>query len=41
MLTEQERQFNDILVGLADELDIPPSKYKQAVDRYSTVGNWT
>jgi hypothetical protein len=40
MLTEKERQFNDILVGLADELDIPPSKYKQAVDRYSTVGNW-
>ncbi|MGA1979236.1 MAG: nucleotidyltransferase [Sedimentisphaerales bacterium] len=40
MLTEKERQFNDILVGLAEELDIPPSKYKQAVDRYSAVGNW-
>lgn len=40
MLTKEQRQFNDILVNLAEELDIPPSKYKQAVDRYSAVGKW-
>lgn len=39
-LTEVEMQFNEILEDVADSLDIPPSKYKQAVDRYSAVGNW-
>lgn len=38
MLTD--RELNDVLVNLANELDIPPSKYKQAVDRYTAVGGW-
>lgn len=29
-----------LLQQVAEELDIPPSKYKQAVDRYTAVGNW-
>jgi len=29
-----------ILRQLAEELDIPPSKYQQAVERYSAVGRW-
>jgi len=40
MLNSEQRQFNDILINFAEELDIPPSKYKQAVERYSAVGNW-
>lgn len=35
-----DRELNDVLVDLANELDIPPSKYKQAVERYSAVGDW-
>ena len=35
-----DRELNDVLVDLANELDIPPSKYKQAVERYSVVGDW-
>ncbi|MCA9130246.1 MAG: nucleotidyltransferase [Planctomycetales bacterium] len=31
---------NSILRQLAEELDIPPSKYKQAVERYTSVGRW-
>lgn len=31
---------NSILQDIAQELDIPPSKYKQAVERYMSVGNW-
>lgn len=38
MLTD--RELNEVLVSLADELDIPPGKYKQAVDRYTAVGDW-
>ncbi len=40
MLNEREQQLSDVLDLLAGSLDIPPSKYKQAVDRYSAVGNW-
>jgi len=29
-----------LLQQIAEELDIPPSKYRQAVDRYSAVGRW-
>lgn len=29
-----------ILRSIAEELDIPPSKYKEAVERYTSVGNW-
>lgn len=38
MLTD--RELNKILVNLAEELDISPTKYKQAVDRYTAVGDW-
>lgn len=31
---------DSLLEMLAKELDIPPSKYQQAVDRYTTVGRW-
>lgn len=37
-LTEVEMQFNEILEDIADSLDISPSKYKQAVDRYTAIG---
>ena len=33
-------QYNEFLGNLAEELDIPPSKYQQAVDRYAAVGKW-
>lgn len=29
-----------LLQQIAEELDIPPSKYRQAVERYTTVGRW-
>lgn len=29
-----------ILREIAEELDIPPTKYKEAVDRYTAVGKW-
>ena len=31
---------NSILQDIAEELDIPPSKYQQAVERYTSVGKW-
>lgn len=40
MLSEREKRFNKILRDLADSLDIPPSKYKQALERYEAVGRW-
>lgn len=32
--------YNELLVNISEELDIPPSKYQQAVDRYKAVGRW-
>jgi len=40
MITETEQILSDFLSYLAKELDIPPSKYKQAVERYEAVGDW-
>ena len=40
MLTEREQRLNDILQSLAEALDIPVSKYTQAVERYKAVANW-
>lgn len=37
---EQKNQINDILESLTDELDIPESKYNEAIKRYEAVGNW-
>ncbi len=31
---------NTLLRQVAEELDIPPSKYKEAVERYTAVGSW-
>lgn len=39
-MTDRTVQFEKILVGIAESLDIPPSKYKQAVDRYKSIGSW-
>ena len=33
-------RYNQFLENLSDQLDIPPSKYQQAVDRYQAVGKW-
>ncbi|MEH6472217.1 MAG: nucleotidyltransferase [Halopseudomonas sp.] len=33
-------QYNSFLESVAQDLDIPPSKYQQAVDRYKSVGRW-
>jgi len=37
---EQKKYFNKIFVNIADSLDIPESKYKEAVSRYEEIGNW-
>ena len=31
---------DSILVNIAEDLDIPPGKYKEAVERYTSVGQW-
>ena len=35
-----QNQYNELLENISEELDIPPSKYQQAVERYKSVGNW-
>ena len=35
-----EGELLQILRDLADELDVPPAKYKEAQDRYEAVGTW-
>ncbi len=37
---ELRQNYNKVLENLAVELDISPSKYQQAVQRYTSVGNW-
>ncbi len=37
---EETIQHNQLLENLAEALDISPTKYMQAVQRYTTVGNW-
>jgi len=34
------KQYNRFLEQVASDLDISPSKYQQAVDRYKSVGKW-
>ena len=34
------QQLNQILTDLANELDVPPSKYKEAKEHYEAVGDW-
>jgi len=38
MLTREENHVDHLLRGISEALDIPPSKYKQAVERYKSVG---
>ncbi len=33
-------QYSRFLEKVAEEIDIPPSKYQDAVDRYQSVGRW-
>lgn len=40
MLNERQINLNENLNNLAEKLDIPPSKYKDAVERYTAIGNW-
>lgn len=37
---EVRDQYNSFLENLSDGLDIPPSKYQQAVERYDAVGRY-
>ncbi len=34
------KRFDELLSDLAAELDVPPSKYREAKDRYDAVGAW-
>ena len=34
------RTHSDVLQRIAEELDIPPSKYEDAVSRYESLGRW-
>ncbi|QPJ65379.1 MAG: nucleotidyltransferase [Candidatus Nitrohelix vancouverensis] len=40
MTTELQTDHNQLFKNIQRELDISPSKYQQAVDRYTAVGNW-
>ena len=40
MNDEIRSRYNRFLENLSDKLDIPPSKYQQAVERYQAVGKW-
>jgi trans-aconitate methyltransferase len=39
-MDDVRKQYNQLLENLSKELDIPPSKYQQAVERYQAVGTW-
>lgn len=36
----RKAEATELLRDLANELDVPPSKYKEAQDRYDAVGDW-
>ena len=40
MLNDKNKMLGQILQHVGEALDIPPSKYKQAVERYTAVGEW-
>jgi len=40
MTVVNSEKYNDILRQTADNLDISPTKYQEAVDHYTAVGNW-
>ena len=37
---ENRKRLNRILRDLADEIDVPPSKYREAKEHYDAVGAW-
>lgn len=39
-MSDIQNQYNELLENISNELDIPPSKYQQAVERYKSVGKW-
>lgn len=39
-MTIELKKFSHFLEQVASEIDIPPGKYKDAVDRYEAVGRW-
>jgi hypothetical protein len=39
-MEEQKQKLSKILINIADSLDIPESKYEEAVSRYKTIGEW-
>ena len=40
MTTQNRQTLGHIFSGLADELDVPQSKYEDAKERYEAVGEW-
>lgn len=39
-MTIDKNTYADFLERVAEDIDIPPAKYKEAVDRYEAVGHW-
>ncbi len=39
-MTIDTEKYNRFLDSVAEEIDIPPSKYQDAVERYQSVGKW-
>ena len=37
---ENRKRLNRILHDLSNELDVPPSKYREAKEHYNAVGAW-
>ena len=35
-----KQKYSRFLENIAQEIDIPPSKYQEAVDRYQSIGRW-
>jgi hypothetical protein len=40
MITDLMTKYNKLLESFAEDLDITPAKYQEAVQRYSLVGKW-
>ena len=39
-MTIHTGEYSRFLEKVAEDIDIPPSKYQDAVDRYMSVGHW-
>lgn len=40
MLQNSTVQFRQFIEEILEEIDVPESRYEQAVDRYHSVGDW-